>query len=426
MPYSSKSGIAPSASNNRWMPFSYRQSLKSLAMVLCLQPLVFVSCVPVQESKNGPKNAVSPEETVVSGQIYSVQPVRWPKQVRCQGSLVADELTIVSAKVAGQVSDVNVDLGDQVEKQSVLVQLDRRDFLLQADQMDAQLLQARSAVGLRPGDPLEKLDPDNAPPVREARAVWDETKKAVARIRELSNRDAISATDLEVAEAAERVASARYSSAQNGVREKIALISVQSAQRDLAYQRAADTTILAPFAGLVESRLVAPGTYVQPGTALLTVAKTDVLRFRASVPERYSQQLKIGQKILLAFDLSDQEREVTISRISPALDQANRSLTFEADIPNVESTLRCGLFGEGVLILDPDSMGIAIPASAIVRFAGVEKVWKIVGGKLKEQLVVLGRQQDDMIEIKSGLKAGDQVLVDGKLGKAGLFKLTDS
>ncbi len=352
----------------------------------------------------------------------TIEPILWPKLVKSQGTLIADEVTTVGAKVSGRITEVPVDLGDIACQDDVLVQLDPKEFQLLAEQADAQLLQARSAVGLKPGDPTDGLNPDNAPPVRETRAVWDEAKKAVDRIRQLSNRDAISMADLDLAESAERVASARFSSAQNGVREKIALIAVQSALRDLAHQRLSETSVRAPFQGAIESRLVARGTYVQAGQPLMSIAKTTVLRFRGSVPERFAQQLRIGQQIELTFDLSDQVRTVTISRISPSLDQVNRSLVFEASVDNQDGTLRSGLFAEGVIRIDVEAKAIVIPTSALIRFAGVDKVWKIVDGKLKEQVVGLGRQKADMIEIRSGLSSGDQLLLEGNVGKIGRFE----
>jgi RND family efflux transporter MFP subunit len=365
--------------------------------------------------------ATAPDDVVVRGEVFDVQLKTWPKLVKCQGSLIADETTTVSSKVAGQVAHVAVDLGSVVEKNATLVQLDTKEFRLQAEQADGQLLQARSAVGLKPGDSLDKLDPENAPPVREARAVWDESKKAIARIRELANRDAISATDLELAESAERVASARFSSAQNGVREKIAMISVQSALRDLAHQRQAETTIEAPFDGVLEARFVSTGTYVQAGQALLTIAKTSVLRFRGSVPERYAQRVRVGQSIGLQFDLSDQKRTATLSRISPSLDPSNRSLVFEADLDNLDGTLRSGLFAEGILVIEPESKAMVVPVCSVVRFAGIDKVWLIRDGKLREQPIALGREQDQWVEIRSGVSVGDRILLQGKDGRQGRF-----
>ncbi len=400
---------------------AYPTTLKTIsrgALLVALCVSLFSGCRKAESSKK----SEPPPEVIVRGTELSVDSVLWPKLVKSQGTLIAEEVTTVGAKVAGRITEVPVDLGDIACENDVLVQLDPREFQLLSDQADAQLLQARSAVGLKPGDPVEGLNPDNAPPVRETRAVWDETKKAVERIRQLSNRDAISQAELDIAESAERVASARFSSAQNGVREKIALIAVQSAMRDLAHQRLSETIVRAPFRGAIESKLVATGTYVQAGQPLMSIAKTTVLRFRGSVPERFAQQLRIGQQLELKFDLSDQVRTVSISRISPSLDPVTRSLVFEASVDNQDGTLRSGLFAEAVIKIDPDAKAIAIPVSSLVRFAGVDKVWKIIDGKLKEQVVALGRQESGQIEIRDGIKIGDRVLLEGRNGKIGRFE----
>ena len=400
---------------------AYPTTLKTIsraALLVALCVSLFSGCRKAESSKK----SEPPPEVIVRGTEFSVDSVLWPKLVKSQGTLIAEEVTTVGAKVAGRITEVPVDLGDIACENDVLVQLDPREFQLLSEQADAQLLQARSAVGLKPGDPVEGLNPDNAPPVRETRAVWDETKKAVERIRQLSNRDAISQAELDIAESAERVASARFSSAQNGVREKIALIAVQSAMRDLAHQRLSETIVRAPFKGAIESKLVATGTYVQAGQPLMSIAKTTVLRFRGSVPERFAQQLRIGQQLELKFDLSDQVRTVSISRISPSLDPVTRSLVFEASVDNQDGTLRSGLFAEAVIKIDPDAKAIAIPVSSLVRFAGVDKVWKIIDGKLKEQVVALGRQESGQIEIRDGIKIGDRVLLEGRNGKIGRFE----
>jgi len=389
---------------------------ETLLITLCVSS--FSGC---RELKSG-KKAVPPTEAVVQGTQLTIETVLWPKLVKSQGTLIADEVTTVGAKVAGRITEVPVDLGDIACENDILVQLDPKEYQLLLEQADAQLLQARSAVGLKPGDPVEGLNPDNAPPVRETRAVWDETKKAVERIRQLSNRDAISQAELDIADSAERVASARFSSAQNGVREKIAMIAVQSAMRDLAHQRLCETIVRAPFKGAIESRLVATGTFVQAGQPLMSIAKTSVLRFRGSVPERFAQQLRIGQQLELKFDLSDQVRTVSISRISPSLDPVTRSLVFEACVDNEDESLRSGLFAEAVIKIDPDAKAIAIPVSSLVRFAGVDKVWKIIDGKVKEQVVGLGRQEADFVEIRQGIVSGDRILLEGRDGKAGRFE----
>ncbi len=359
---------------------------------------------------------------VVRGETYVVKPLTWPKRVRVQGSLIPDETAAIGAKVSGKVIQVHADLGDRIEQGSPLVTIDDSQYKLLVAQAEAELQQARSAVGLREGDPLEKLEPNNAAPVREARAVWDEAQQSVQRVRKLALENAISETDVEVAESAERVAAARLTSAENGVREKLAMIASQTSRLGLARENLIETVVRAPFSGLIQNREAAVGTYVQTGQTLFTLMRLSPIRFRSAVPERYAHLLRIDQEVRIKLELSLQEYRVKIARISPALDPLNRSLAFEALIDNSDQSLRSGLFAEADVILDPDSQALAIPSSCLVRFAGVDKVWKISDGMIKEQVVLLGQQANDLYEIVAGLKSDDVILLDGEQGKIGRFE----
>ncbi|MDX1930014.1 MAG: efflux RND transporter periplasmic adaptor subunit [Pirellulaceae bacterium] len=360
-------------------------------------------------------------EAEIEGKLLTIALQNWPRAAKVQGGLFADEITTIAAKVPGRVVEVNCDLGDLVQADQTLVKLDQREYELLAAQAEAQLTQARAAIGLKPGDDVEKLNPLNAPPVREAKAVLDEAKQSVERLKTLYSQGAVVATDLEAATALETVADARFNSSLNSVREKIALVGVQTALRALAEQRLSDTLITAPFKGRIQNRTVAVGSYVNVGQPILELVRTDVLRYRASVPERFASQVKLGQKVRLL--LHDQApREITVTRISPALDAVSRSLMFEAEVPNDDNALRSGSFAQADIILDEQSQAITIPVSAMVRFAGVQKVWKVVDGKVKEVVVEVGEEKDNLIEIRTGLQVGDMVLIDGRNGSVGTYK----
>lgn len=359
-------------------------------------------------------------EAAIEGKLLTVTLQNWPQMAKVQGGLFADEITTIAAKVPGRVVEVNCDLGDLVQADQTLVKIDQREYELLAAQAEAQLTQARAAIGLKAGDPIENLNPMNAPPVREARAVLDEAKQSVERLKKLFSQGAVVATDLESATALESVADARFNSALNSVREKIALVGVQSALRALAEQRLSDTSINAPFRGRIQNRTVAIGSYVNVGQAILELVRTDVLRYRASVPERFASRVKIGQKVKLLLH-GEGPREVAITRISPALDAVSRSLMFEAEVPNEDGALRSGSFAQADVLLDEQSKAIVVPASAIVRFAGVQKVWRVADGKVKEAVVEIGDEKDGLIEIRNGLSEGESILLDGRVGGVGKY-----
>ena len=361
--------------------------------------------------------AAPAEEPVLKAEVLEVQPVAWPRIVRSQGNLVADEVAVVGAKIAGRVEQINVDLGDVVPDGAEIVALEQEEFKLQVLLAQAQLTQSRSALGMKEKDLVDELNPINAPPVREARAVLDETQTRTERLRPLRDRNAVTQEVLEAAIAAEQVAEARYTSAYNSVLEKIAQIRVRAAELDLAQQRLDETVILAPFEGLVHQRHVARGSYVQIGDPIVTLVRTSKLRFQGTLPERHAVRLAVGQEVRLTIESVKEPRIATITRISPVIAEQSRSLMFEAEIDNRDGALQTGLFAEAEVIVDRQSDAIAIPPSAIAEFAGAEKVWKVVEGMAQEQIVETERRSESAVEITSGLAAGDQILVKAALGR---------
>ncbi|MCI0358797.1 MAG: efflux RND transporter periplasmic adaptor subunit [Planctomycetaceae bacterium] len=367
------------------------------------------------DAKVGPNGQA--ELPLVKAAVLRVEALPWPAIVKTQGSLIADEVTVVGAKVAGRVAEVRVDLGDVVTAQAPLATLDQEEFKLEISLAEAQLAQARAALGLAPASPVESLKPENSPPVREARAVWDEVVTRIERLRPLAARNAVTKDELEQAIADEGVASAKYSAAVNGVREKLALIGVRTAELSVAQQRLADTTIKAPFDGQVQQKHVGPGSYLQVGDPVATLVRTSTLRFRGTIPERHAHRLALGQEITLRFESAAPPQSARVSRISPGVDEMNRSLVFEALVNNDDGSLRAGLFAEAEVIVDPAAEALVVPQSAIVEFAGVEKVWKLAEGVAREQPVRTSRRVDKSVEIVAGLAAGDTILVDASQGR---------
>lgn len=366
---------------------------------------------------DAPAAAKPSELPELTAELLTVEASAWPLIARSQGNLLADEVTDVGTRVAGRVAEVLVDLGDRVEADQPLARLDVTDAQLQIIQAEAQLLQARSAVGLLEGEPISKLNPENAPPVRQERALWEEAQLRLARTQSLAADDAISSSELETIVAAERVAEARYSASLNSVREKIALIYVREAELAVIRQQVADATIRAPYAGQIQQRAVSPGAFVNVGSTIATLVRTDVLRYRGALPERFAKRLAIGQDVTLNIESISTPRNVKVTRISPMLDPLTRSLTFEAVVDNSAGELRTGLFAEASVTIDTESKAIVIPISAAIQFAGAEKVWLVQDGVTQEREVFLGTRRGDLVEVLEGLSPGDVILRDAKSGR---------
>ena len=394
--------------------------LASVAVLAGLIALTLSGCGSGHSADPAPVAKAEPEP--IRTEVLLVKSASWPAVVRTQGSLIADEVTIVGAKVAGRVDEVDVDLGDVLTAGTPLATLNQADFRLQVSLAESQLMQARAALGLRPSDPVESLNASNAPPVREAKAVWDETQTRVERLRQLQQRarNAVTQEELDQVVAAEGAAEARHAAAINAVHEKIALIGVRASELAVSQQRLADTLVVAPFDGLVEERHVARGTFVQIGDPIVTLVKTSILRYRGSMPERHAHRLQLGQQVTLSIEGSERPRAAKVTRISPTVDESSRSLVFEAAVENSAGDLRTGLFAEAEVIVDPAAQSLIIPKSAVIEFAGAEKVWKVVDGKAQEQVVRTARRGEHGLEVVEGLAAGEMILnkaVEGRVAR---------
>ncbi len=378
-----------------------------------------VACGCRQGGASESKPAEEAAEAPPNVKVVTLQLQNWPRTARVQGSLLADEHSILGAKVAGRVKQVNVDLGSVVRQGEVLVALEPEEFELRVQQAEAQVEQVRAKLGLKPDQKENSLDRSKVPSVVEQKALWDEAKHEYNRAKDLLAGKAIATEEVQQREAALAVAEAKYRAALDEVDEMVATIGTRRAEVGLARQSLTDATLRAPFDGMIQQRHVAPGSYLELGDPIVTLVRTDPLRFHGGIPEREVPYVRLRQAARIRVAGEEQELSGQVTRICPALDTASRALVVEVDLPNPESRLRCGVFAEAEIIVDPAARTLAVPASAVREFAGIEKVWVVRHGEAVEQPIETGRRNAQRIEVLDGLAPGDAVLVEHRQGRAG-------
>jgi RND family efflux transporter MFP subunit len=349
----------------------------------------------------------------------------WPVTVRVQGSLLADEQAVIGSKLAGRVETVNVDLGSVVKRGEVLMCLDRRELKLRVQQAQAQLEQACAAIGKTPADDEAATTITAAAPVLLEQAMVDEAQAAVNRADRLLPTNAITDAEYETFAAQLKTAKARYMSAVNAVREQISTIGVRRAELALAKQQLDDAEVVAPFDALVEAKRVSPGTYVQIGQAVASLVRIDQLRFTAGVPESQAARIVQGQPIAIRVAGAEEPIAAKVSRVSPIVVQSSRSVRIEADVPNGNLALQAGLFGEAEITIDATATALAVPASAVSQFAGVQKVWVVNDGRAKQTTIRTGRRDKQRIEIIDGLSDDATIVGSAAEGHEGLVESVD-
>lgn len=333
------------------------------------------------------------------------------RTIAVTGTLAAEEQVTVSFKVTGRLDSLDVDLGSSVEQGQSIGRLTATDFMLRVSQADAALQQARARLGLVAEGSDDTVDVSRTALVRQAQAVLDQARLTRDRAASFAKAGIGSQADLDAAEANFRVAEGRYQDAIEEVRNRQAVLMQRKTERELARQALSDSRLTAPFAGRVRERHATPGQYLATGAPVVTIVRVNPLRLRVSVPERESSSVRVGQLVRVSVEGDPAAHEGRVARISPAIEEDSRTLSIEAEVANVSGLLRPGAFANAEIVTETRDQVILVPATAVVSFAGVEKVFVVKDGKALERRVTTGRRATSQVEILRGLTAGEPVVV---------------
>lgn len=305
--------------------------------------------------------------------VVAVAPAREQTLVRTaeeQGALFPRERTVIASEVTGAVAEILADFGDSVAAGQPLLKINPREYQLRVDSSQAALDQAR--------------------------ARFENAHAEFGRADQLRRENMMSQAQFDSAKAALGVAQADAEAAEKALR--------------LTEKKLDDTIVKAPFAGFVQKRLISLGEYVNPGDKLCELIASDPIKLRVPLPERFVPLVRTGLKIELAVDAAPGKSYTgRITRVAPALDETSRTLLVEAEVPNADGSLRPGYFAHVQVSLGQDR-ALFVPQRAVLRYAGVERVFVVEGGVARSREVTTGATLGDQIEISKGLKAGEYVI----------------
>lgn len=173
--------------------------------------------------------------------------------------------------------------------------------------------------------------------------------------------------------------------------------------------------IRAPVAGTVTSMPVSVGSMVAPSMSIAKISSTNNLEISISVAERFISRIAVGQKALLSFDSYPGEVfSAKVAEVNPVLDTSSRSMGVKLVLDPPDSRIKIGMYCRVKLITESKTEVVAIPRSAIVSRSGQESVFVVNGGTVESRPITMGITVDNMVEIVSGLTAGNEVVVSGQ------------
>jgi len=314
---------------------------------------------------------------LAASDVLTAQPQRLTRTLALSGNLKAVQSAFVKAKVAAELSRLEVREGDSVRAGQVLGQLDASEFTL-------RLRQAEQTAAA-------------------ARAQRDIAQRALANNQALVQQGFISATALDTSLANQAAAQANWQAAL--------------AAADLARKSLGDATLKAPISGVVSQRLAQPGERVALDAKVVEIVDLSRIELEASVPPDAAGALQIGMAATLQVDGVGAPIAAKLVRINPSAQAGSRAITVYLAV-QAHPALRQGLFAQGQIELGSTSQ-LALPLSAVRNDQAQPYVLTLDGDLVRAQTVRLGArglaQGQDMVAIAEGLSAGQTVLA-GSLG----------
>ncbi len=285
-----------------------------------------------------------------------------------------EEVTIIP-KAMGNVTSVNVELGQKITKGTVLFTIDNTQV---------------------------------ATAYNQAKASYNDAQTNLSRMETLYKEGAVSLQQYEQTKTAYTIAKEAYTAASDGVSNYV---------------------VTSPIDGYVTSINVEVGSMASQAAPAATVANIDKLEIETSISENIINKIKVGDKVdVLVSSVSETPISGTVTALSPAPAVGSLTYPMKVTLDNATAAIKPGMFAEVIITSDKTANVIALPSNSVLIKSGKTVAAVIEDGKkvvFKE--VVVGVDNGTLAEIKSGIKAGDKVVIEGQyyLEENSEFKIID-
>ena len=280
-----------------------------------------------------------------------------PVRVEVVGTTASEEKINLSARIPAYVGEIFASAGDRVKKGQRLIALDDRDIRQKLAAAEAQLNQARTEY-------------ERAQQLFEKQATTDQALTA---------------------------AESMFTAAKAQVEEvKVMLTYAQ---------------VESPIDGIVTERRVEAGDLANPGMLLLAVYDPLRMRLEAPVPVRLIDRLALGQEVEVSLERPARVLKGTVSEIVSEVDSASRTQLVKVHLEGVEGDVLPGTFGRLWVAAEPRE-ALFVPASAVVQIGQLSFVQVARDGRAVRRLVKTGPARAGRVEILSGLRTGEAVVVN--------------
>jgi len=364
------------------------------------------------------------------------------KNLKTTGSFKGLETLAVIPKVEGRVCKVFHDIGDEVYPGEPLLLIDETDLKLVVNEAKKSLELEMAKLGLSVL-PDEKFVVTNLPMVAKAAILEKNAVNKLDRLRRIGT--ASSVEDREQAETESKVSKVNLDNAILDVNTALATVRYKQALLSTAEQKLKDTKITVPVVQnpggldyanfiaslggktpfIVYSKGVSEGemVHLNPMEPLYRLTLDRVLKLQVSLPEKELSQLKLGQNASISVEAYPGRTFLgSVVRIYPTVDPLSRTFQLEIAVVNSSRELKPGFFAKVSIEVDKTIDVLTVPEESVVSFAGVTKVFRVEGDKVKQVEVKLGQRIsvsmgnkiENWVEVSGLLKVGDSIVISGQ------------
>ena len=333
--------------------------------------------------------------------------------LNASGYVTARRQATVSSKVTGKVVEVMVEEGMKVEARQVLARIDASNVEKSLRLAEAQFDSASKGLA-------------------ETRANLEQAERELRRIAQLAANRISSQADLDRAESEAKSLQARLD-------RQLADVVVAEQEVAVWKQQLDDTTIHAPFAGIVTSKNAQPGEMISPmsagggftRTGICTIVDMNSLEIEVDVNESYINRVEPGQRVEAVLDAyPDWHIPAKVIAIIPAADRQKATVKVRVGFEKLDSRI---LPDMGVKVAfqsagngQPAARNIAVPKIAVRQRDGRDMVWVVRDDRVERRAVTLGATRGDEVTIEAGLKDGEKIVVEGPADLTDAARVTEA
>lgn len=329
------------------------------ALLLLFIPIVILALVAGGCGRK--TNATTSSVPEIPVKVTTVQKGNLGEVFVTTGALEANQEVTITPKVAGRVAKIHVKMGDFVEANQVLVQLEQNDY----------------EIGLTSAEAAYKLSKEN----------FERAKKLFAE-------KIISPQEFEGAQTDFQIREASFKQAKSQLE---------------------DTKIRAPFGGQIGFSNATLGGMVSPGTPLLSVVDLSTVFVTVNLSDSYISQTKAGQTAQITLSsFPDQTFNGKVAQIAPAADKVSKTFPVKIALDNSSHRFKAGMLAEARLSFNQRHDILKIPAEAIVDEVGTKAVYVVEKDTARRRLVTPGVTDGKMVEIVSGLAEKEFIVILGQ------------